>query len=132
VRHRYPVKKSNGQAAAKRPDGMPVGVPFKPGQSGNPEGRAKGVPNLSTRIRNILEGDEPLPDVIAATIEKVIGGSKKPLDAVIIAGLLQALQGDKGWAEWLSNNGYGKPKERVEHTGDEGGPIKMIIAWEGD
>lgn len=111
---------------------MPVGTPFKPGQSGNPEGRAKGVPNLSTRIRNILEGDEPLPDIIAATIEKAVGASKKPLDAVIITGLLQALQGDKGWAEWLSNNGYGKPKERVEHTGDEGGPIKMTIAWEGE
>jgi hypothetical protein len=39
---------------------------------------------------------------------------------MIMAGLLQALQGDKQWAEWLSNNGYGKPKERVEHTGEEG------------
>lgn len=73
-----------------------------------------------------------MPAAIQETIRNAVGESKKPLDAMIIAGLLQALQGDKGWAEWLSNNGYGKPKERHEHTGDEGGPIKMTIAWEGE
>lgn len=109
---------------------MPVGTPFEKGQSGNPDGRPKGAISLSTRIQRILEGDEVLPDAIAETIAKVVGGSKKPLDAVIIAGLLQALQGDKGWAEWLSNNGYGKPKERVEHTGDEGGPINLTVRWQ--
>ncbi len=111
---------------------MPVGTPFEPGTSGNPAGRPPGIPNLSTRIRNILEGEEELPAIIQQTIQNAIGGSKKPLDAMIIAGLLQALQGDKQWAEWLSNNGYGKPKERVEHTGEEGGPIKMTISWEGE
>lgn len=37
-----------------RPDGMPVGTPFKPGQSGNPNGLPKGYISLKTHLKNIL------------------------------------------------------------------------------
>jgi hypothetical protein len=48
------VKKSSGSAADMRPDGMPVGTPFKPGQSGNPNGLPKGYISLKTHLKNIL------------------------------------------------------------------------------
>lgn len=41
-----------------RPNGRPVGTPFKPEQSGNPAGR-RPVPNIHTRIKCILEDDKP-------------------------------------------------------------------------
>ncbi|MGX7872605.1 hypothetical protein ACVDG5_006910 [Mesorhizobium sp. ORM6] len=107
---------------------MPVGTPFTSENQPEGCGRPARSISLSTRIQRILEGDEKLPDIIDKTIRNAVGAGKKPIDAV--AGLLQALQGDKGWAEWLSNNGYGKPKERVEHSGDPNAPIRMTIKWQ--
>jgi hypothetical protein len=78
-----------------RPDGRPVGTPFPGGQSGNPAGLPPGIPNLSTRIRNLLEGEDKLPDAIAATIRNAVGDDRKAVDAMVIVELLQALQGDE-------------------------------------
>lgn len=111
---------------------MPVGTPFEKGQSGNPTGLPKGTVQLSTRIQRILEGEEVLPANVQEAVKALTGGSKKPVDAIIIAAVLNALKGDKSWAEWLSNNGYGKPKERHEHTGGDGGPIAMTFRWQGE
>jgi hypothetical protein len=99
VGHRYPVKKSSGRAAEMRPDGRPVGTPFKKGQSGNPDGLKPGTIHLSTRVRRLLCGDEKLPDAIAETIRKAVGDDRHALDAMVIVGLLQALQGDEKWAK---------------------------------
>lgn len=109
---------------------MPVGTPFTSENQPDGRGRPPGSVSLSTRIQRILEGDEKLPAIIDKTIKNAVGASKKPIDAMVIAGLLQALQGDKGWAEWLSNNGYGKPKERVEHSGDPDKPIGVNFKWQ--
>lgn len=106
---------------------MPVGKPFLPGVLGNPEGRPKGALNLSAPIRSILEGDvSKLPKAIADTIRGAVGEDRPPLDAMVIVALLQALQGEKAWADWLSQNGYGKPVEthRLE-GGDPDSPIKQ-------
>jgi uncharacterized protein DUF5681 len=117
---------NSGKAAAKRTDGMPVGTPFQPGQSGNAAGRPKGALNLSTHIRNILEGGlDKLPKAITETIQGAVGEERAPLEAMIIVGLLQALQGDKGWADWLSHNGYGKPLELHKLLGDPENPIAL-------
>ncbi|MFK4523106.1 hypothetical protein ABIF90_001087 [Bradyrhizobium japonicum] len=59
-------------------------------------------------MRRILEGEEELPEAIAKTIRQAIGVDKKPLQATIIVGLLQALQGDEKWAKLLLPRGYGK------------------------
>ncbi|WP_442577849.1 DUF5681 domain-containing protein [Mesorhizobium sp. ASY16-5R] len=49
------MSKNSGGAAAKRPDGRPVGTPFKSGTSGNPKGRRKGLRNSKTILRELLE-----------------------------------------------------------------------------
>ncbi len=43
-------------------------------------------------VRRILEADDELPEAIADTIRKAVGGEKNALQAAIIVGLLQALQ----------------------------------------
>ena len=115
------MAENSGVSATKRPDGLPVGTPFKPGQSGNLKGRPKGSHTLETMVRRILEGEEELPAAIAETIKAAVGEDKRALEATIIVGLLQALQGDKDWAKLLWERGYGKVPDKI--IGDAEQPI---------
>jgi hypothetical protein len=65
-------------------------------------------------VRRILEGDEELPSAIAETIRNAVGADRKALQATIIVGLLQALQGDEKWAKLLWERGYGKVADKLE------------------
>lgn len=119
---------NSGETAAKRPDGLPVGKPFQPGQSGNPNGRPPG-PDLGTLIRRYLNGEEKLPAAIEATIRSAVGENRKAGEAMIIAGILQALQGNESWAKLLWAYSDGKPPESIEIAGKGGGPIQMQVGW---
>lgn len=105
----------------------PVGRRFPKGQSGNPAGRPVGSISLGTRIRHLLEGTEPLPKPIQETIRKVVGEDKKALDALIIVGLLQGLQGDKPWAQLLFEYMEGKPVASVALTDPDGAPVTFTL-----
>lgn len=61
---------SSRNSRARKP---PVEHQFKPGQSGNPAGRPRGIPNLSVRIRNSFEGVMPLPAAIKEAIVNAVG-----------------------------------------------------------
>lgn len=79
------------------------GRPFKKGQSGNPNGRPKKIPEL-----NIL-------------LAEVLGEEKDGINAakvILMALRAKASKGDVRAAEVLLNRGYGKPKEFIEHTGE--------------
>lgn len=90
-----------------RTDGL---IPYKPGQSGNTKGRPKGIISVGARIRAILEQGDQLPVAVKQTIETAVGEGKNALDAVIMVGLLQALQGEVKWAKLLLEHGWGKPE----------------------
>lgn len=107
-----------------RPDGMPVGKPFQAGESGNPAGRPPGIPNLEARVRALLDGDTVLPQPIADAIRAQCGEDKKAIDAVFIVGLLQALQGDKAWAQFIIERGWGKVPDKIE-GGDPNNPVQV-------
>jgi hypothetical protein len=96
--------------------------PFPKGVSGNPAGRPPGIPNLEARVQALLNGDTPLPPAIAAVIRNQCGEDKKAIDAVFIVGLLQALQGDKAWAQFIVERGWGKVPDKLE-GGDPDKPI---------
>jgi hypothetical protein len=49
------VAKNSGVTAAKRADGLPVGTPFQPGQSGNPNGLPKGSVNIKAELQKIID-----------------------------------------------------------------------------
>lgn len=92
-------------------------IPYKPGQSGNTKGRPKGRVSIGQRIRAILEDGDCLPQAVKDTIEIAVGEGKNALDAIIMVGILQALQGDEKWAKLLIEHGWGKP-EQVSKIGD--------------
>ena len=107
---------------------------FKPGQSGNPRGRPEGTISLETRVRRLLEGDEELPEPIVNAIRNQCGADKRAIDAVMIVGLLQALQGDKGWAQFIVERGWGKvtDKQDITSNGKELKAGVVVVASEKD
>lgn len=65
------MKKSSGSAAERRPDGMPKGKPFEPGQSGNPAGLPKGIRHSRTILRELLAVEQDIIDEITGETRKV-------------------------------------------------------------
>lgn len=43
--------------------------PWKPGQSGNPAGRPKGIPNSKTRLRRLLDLSQNIKNPVTGEIE---------------------------------------------------------------
>lgn len=101
-----------------------------PGQSGNPAGRPKGILNFESRIRRLLEGDEAFPEAIAETIRSAVGDDRQLLDALLIVGTLQALQGDEKWAKLLLERAYVKVRDKI--IGDEDQPFQHTITLKID
>ena len=85
---------------------------FKPGQSGNPNGRPKKLPRLDDLLSDIM-GEEK--DGMTAA------------EAILKRLRQMATQGNIKAAEMLLDRSYGKAKQPVEHTGKDGAPIE--IKW---
>jgi hypothetical protein len=75
------------------------GVQWKKGQSGNPNGRPRKLPNLNELLADVL-GDEK--DGVTAA------------EAILKAIRSKAVKGDIRAAEVLLDRGYGKPKQQIE------------------
>jgi Family of unknown function (DUF5681) len=109
---------------AKRPDGMPVGRPFAPGQSGNPKGRPPGVAAAARRLigedgSRALEFLADLMDGKPLTIETVdrVTGEKR------IEAELPPVKERRLAAEALLDRACGKVAQPLEHTGADGAPL---------
>lgn len=79
------------------------GIPFKKGQSGNPKGRPKKIPELPKLLAGVL-GDEKNGMTAAEAILKSL--------------LKKALSGDVRAAEVLLARGYGLPTQNMVVDGD--------------
>jgi hypothetical protein len=75
---------------------------FKKGQSGNPNGRPKKLPDLEKLMANVL-GEEK--DELTA------------LEAILRVLRAKAAKGDLRAAEILLDRGYGKARQQHEHSG---------------
>lgn len=96
------------------------GTAFTRGVSGNPKGKPKGAIHLSTRIQRLLNDKR-----FKAKIEKdgkVTEFRGAPIEAIIKAQILMALQGDHKAFDNLAKYGYGSKLEIEEH-----GETKLII-----
>ena len=89
---------------------------FKKGQTGNPNGRPKKLPELSKLMADIL-GDEKNG---LTTAERIL----KAIEA-------KALKGDIKAAEMLLDRGYGKPKQTQETSITSSDPLVIIRTIEG-
>ncbi len=90
---------------------------FKPGVSGNPGGRTKGIERL---VRETV-GDDMVA-IIKAQI--AIAQGKKPEGLAIELPPIKAADMTKA-AEWIGDRGWGKPRQTVNSTGDLAG-VKRI------
>lgn len=89
--------------------------PFKPGQSGNPNGRPKGL-TLEERFRKVLE---------AATKDGAADG-RQIADVLVEVIIKQALKGNStAWKEAL-DRAYGKVPDRLAGAHGEDLTIKVV------
>ena len=88
--------------------------PFKKGQSGNPNGRPKKLPQI----------DELLADVLGEEKDGI-----EAAKAILMALRAKATKGDVRAAEVLLDRAYGKAKQSLDHT-TKGESIKAPpIQW---
>lgn len=79
---------------------------WKPGQSGNPKGKAKGTKSLATIIRELESEDFDWTHVPIKNKEAV-KQMGTPFKAIVMVALGQAISGDRHAREWLRKAGYG-------------------------
>lgn len=76
--------------------------PWKPGQSGNPNGKPKGTKHLSTRIQNILQDESFEQKLSDGTVLK-----GAPVEAILRVLIVRAAEGDLRAFDLLGKYGYG-------------------------
>lgn len=86
---------------------------FKPGQSGNPNGRPKGS-SITPRLKRIIEEN-----------------NGEIADALVKSAIKNALKGDFRFWNAIMERVEGKVADRIQHSGDGGGPLKITIERPG-
>ena len=86
-------------------------MPFKKGQSGNPNGRPPKGFSMAEVLRRLLEEGKDAP-----TAEEI---AKKAIAA--------AKNGDMRAIEFIFDRIDGKPKQSLKHEGDEDNPVWVTV-----
>lgn len=90
---------------------------WKKGESGNPAGRPKGQRDYATIYREAMIKIGQATDMTPEQVE----------EEMIKAGLDKAMQGDYKFYQDALDRLHGKPKQSLEHTGEDGKPIEQSI-----
>jgi hypothetical protein len=110
--------KNNGNTMA----GIDNLVHFEKGQSGNPNGRPKGVQNSKTRLLRLLELVQKRKNPITGEEEDFT-----VLELMDMQMINKALKGDQRAYEAVVDRLEGKPKQTTDITADVKGNVQIII-----
>ena len=86
-------------------------IPYKKGQSGNPNGRPKGSKNRSTIAKKWLQAMQEAKNPLTLESEEL-----SQEDLITLALLKKASEGDVNAYKALMDGGYGSPVQQVEQT----------------
>ena len=98
---------AEGSARAAKPKGKPRGRPFQKGKSGNPGGAKKRTPEEFALI---------------AACQAKTPEALQVMESIMRAGDSDQVRLKAAMA--IVERGWGAPKQQVEHTGLNGGPIQ--------
>jgi len=84
---------------------------FKPGQSGNPNGRPKGVPNARTRLQRLLLLTQDMKNPVTGEMEGFTVAEQMDL-----AQIIAARKGDTRAYNAIMDRLEGKPQQSVDMT----------------
>ena len=98
---------------------------FRPGQSGNPTGRPKGLVSLTKAVADVLEQpatremvERIVPKKQAARYTDAQLAGLRNVDLVAIRAVELAIRGDVGTLQTIWSYMDGKPTEHVDVTGE--------------
>jgi hypothetical protein len=115
--------KNNGNTMA----GIDNLVHFEKGQSGNPNGRPKGVQNSKTRLLRLLELVQKRRNPITGEDEDFT-----VLELMDMQMISKALKGDQKAYEAVVDRLEGKPKQTTDITADIKGNVQITIEPDAD
>ena len=133
-----PAKSGSTQAEKKPEKLLKSGVPasvgkatqWKKGQSGNPEGPKPGFKHLSTHIQELLN-DEKFKAWVSDPRYGAVEFTGRPMEAIIKAMTIRAINGDHKAADWIAKYGYGsKVDVDVTSQGESINPYARLTTEE--
>ena len=109
------------------------GRDWKPGESGNPNGRPPLPPELrKARAYNRVYVQEKLTEMMELGVEdlqKIVKDPKtKVIDAMVASVALYGIKkGDQARLNFLMERTIGKVPQPLEHSGNDGAPMELIV-----
>jgi len=111
---------------------------FKPGESGNPNGRPKKlVANINAELKadgyhritnvEVMSALETLVNLDEEKLKDIASGKDHPMLFRIAAKELLGKNGAQ-YMETIIDRAFGKAKQRTEITGDASAPLQIIIS----
>lgn len=112
------MAENNEQSASKR---RGPGRPFKPGQTGNPGGRPKG---LAAMVREVV-GEDGQQLVKAMAVIAV--GTAAQVRTFFGEHVKRTARDRMQAVEFLADRGFGKAPQEVSVTGADGGAVRVVF-----
>lgn len=96
-----------------------IGRHWKPGESGNPEGKPKGTFNRSTIAKRVLQMNCELPEEAYQKIKAIYPDIEKRMSAEEMATIVQITnaisKGDTQAYKAVMDSAYGAPTQEIQH-----------------